>query len=269
VRARWLRAIGAGLMLSIVGGLVVARLFYPRLLYPAPQRDAYAPAEGRLLELKSRDRVRVHATQLTGAHDGPVVVYFHGNGVVMGDVLWMARELRQRGLGVVIAEYRGYGLSAGPRPTERGLYEDAEAVLTALRREGIGPERVVLFGESLGTGVAVEMAIRGHGFALVLVTPYTSIPEAASRFVWGLPAHLLMAERFDSLDKARRVTVPVLIVHGTRDTVVPYAMGVKLASALPRSRLITVEGGSHNDLFLGDGARLFDEVSSFVRRADP
>jgi pimeloyl-ACP methyl ester carboxylesterase len=76
-----------------------------------------------------------------------VIVYFHGNGVVMGDDLWMARELARRHFGVVLCEYRGYGLSAGLAPGEAGLYEDAETVLSALAARGIGPERVVLFGE--------------------------------------------------------------------------------------------------------------------------
>ncbi len=108
-----------------------------------------------------------------------MLVYFHGNGVAMGDVLWMAREFRRRGLGVVLCEYRGYGLSVGSTPSEAGLYADADAILAWLRAEGIGSERIALFGESLGTGVAVEMAARGHSASVVLVTPYTSIPEVA------------------------------------------------------------------------------------------
>lgn len=265
---RGVRALLVGLVLAAAGLVLAARLYYPRLLYPAPRSDPYAPGEGRLLTLTSRDGVPVHATELLGPKDAPVVVYFHGNGVAMGDVLWMAREFAQRGIGVVLAEYRGYGLSADAGlPSEAGLYEDAEAVLAALGRDGIGPERIALFGESLGTGVAVEMATRGRGASLVLVTPYTSIPEVASRFVLGLPVRALMRERFDSLAKAPRVVVPTLLLHGTDDGVVPYAMGVKLTSALPSARLITVQGGHHNDLFLGEGWRRLDDVAQFVRAA--
>ena len=220
------------------------------------------------MKLTARDGVPVRAAEFSGPKDAPVIVYFHGNGVVMGDVLWMAHEFLQRGVGVVLAEYRGYGLSAESSqasPSEAGLYADAEAVLAALASEGIEPKRIALFGESLGTGVAVEMAARGHGASLVLVTPYTSIPAAASRFVFGLPVQLLMRERFDSLAKAPRITAPALLLHGTDDGVVPYSMGAKLAATLPRARLITVQGGHHNDLFLGEGARFFDEVVNFVR----
>jgi pimeloyl-ACP methyl ester carboxylesterase len=265
---RWLRCAGLGILLAIAAILLAARMYYPRLLYPAPQGDAHAPGEGELLTVTARDGVTVHATELVGPKDGTVLVYFHGNGVAMGDVLWMAREFVRRGIGVVLAEYRGYGLSSGAAvpPSEGGLYEDAEAVLAALRAKGVGPERIALFGESLGTGIAVEMAARGRGSALVLVTPYTSIPEVASRFVFGLPAGVVMRERFDSLAKAARVRVPALLLHGTHDGVVPYAMSTKLAKALPQARLITVEAGHHHDLFLGERWRLFDEVVDFVRR---
>ena len=88
---------------------MAARAYYPRLLYPAPRRDVHAPAEGRLLTVRARDGVTVHATEFLGPKGAPVIVYFHGNGVVMGDVLWMAREFLRRGVGVVLSEYRGYG----------------------------------------------------------------------------------------------------------------------------------------------------------------
>ena len=125
----------------------------------------------------------------------------------------------------------------------------------------------MLFGESLGTGVAAEMAARGRGAALVLVTPYTSIPDIGehltSRFPI-LPVRLLMREQFATLEKAPRIAVPALVLHGTDDEVVPFAMGQRVAAALPRGRLVSVPGGHHNDLFLGPGARFFDEVAAFV-----
>jgi fermentation-respiration switch protein FrsA (DUF1100 family) len=263
---RVLGLVGLGLLLMTSAAALAAHLYYPRLLYPAPRSDPESPAEGKLLTLRARDGAIVHATELEGPAGAPVIVYFHGNGVVIGDDLWMAREFVRRGVGVVLCEYRGYGLSVSSRaPSETGLYDDAEAVLVALAERGIARERITLFGESLGTGVASEMAARGLGAAVVLVTPYTSIPEVASRFVFGLPVGWLMRERFDSFAKARRVSVPALLLHGTADEIVPYDMGVRLAATFPRARLITVAGGHHNDLFLGEGWRLFDEVVRFVR----
>jgi pimeloyl-ACP methyl ester carboxylesterase len=265
---RYLRRVLVSLVLGYAALALVARALYPRILYPAPQADAHAPGEGKLLTLRARDGVAVHATELALPAGAPVLVYFHGNGVVMGDVLWMGREFVRRGLGVVVCEYRGYGLSAGPAPGEEGLYLDAEAVLDDLAARGVDRARVTLFGESLGTGVAAEMAARGRGAGLVLVTPYTSITDMGEHVTAGLPilpVRLLMRERLATLDKAPRITIPTLVLHGTDDEVVPYAMGRRLAEALPRARLVTVPGGHHNDVFLGPGARFFDEVAGFVR----
>jgi len=265
---RWLWRAGIFIVVLAGAAVLVARGAYPRLLFPAPQRDAFAPGDGRLLTTLARDGVTVHATQFLGPRSSPVIVYFHGNGVVMGDELWMAHEFLRRGLGVVLAEYRSYGLSSGSGPpSEPGLYADAEAVLALLAAQGIAAERIALFGESLGTGVAAEMAARGHGSSLVLVAPFTSIPEVASRFAFGLPVRLLMREHFDTLAKSARVAVPVLVLHGTDDAVVPYAMGVKLAARLRHARLISVAGGHHTDLFLGPGVGRFDDVASFIQRS--
>ena len=246
--------------------LLLVRQLYPRWLYPAPQHDANAPAEGELLTLRASDGATVHATAFSLRDAAEVLVYFHGNGVVMGDVLWVAREFVRRGLGVVLCEYRGYGLSAGSAPGEAGLYADAESVLTALSQRGVGPERVALFGESLGTGVAAEMAARQRGSALILVTPYTSIPQVAARFVVGLPVRLLMRERFDTLAKAPKIATPTLVLHGTADEVIPYSFGVGVANALPHGLLVTVPGAHHNDIFLGRGFVYFDRVVEFVHR---
>jgi pimeloyl-ACP methyl ester carboxylesterase len=245
-----------------------ARALYPRILYPAPQKDPHAPGEGKLLTLRAKDGVAVHAIELALPANAPVLVYFHGNGVVMGDVLWMGREFVRRGLGVVLCEYRGYGLSSGPAPDEAGFYLDAEAVLDDLAARDVGRDRIALFGESLGTGVAAEMAARGRASSLVLVTPYTSIPDMGDHVISRmpiLPVRLLMRERFATLEKAARITVPTLVLHGTEDEVVPYAMGQRIAATLPRARFITVPSGHHNDLFLGQGARFFDEVTQFTR----
>lgn len=260
------------MLLTVVGAylalVIGAWAFYPKLVFPAPRADAHAPGEGKLLILRAADGIAVHAIELALPVDAPVMVYFHGNGVVMGDVLWMGREFVRRGLGVVICEYRGYGLSAGTAPSEEGLYRDAEAVLDALAARGVGPDRVALFGESLGTGVAAEMAARGRGASLVLVSPYTSMPDMGVHLTARLPilpVRLLMRERLATLEKAPRIAIPALVLHGTDDELIPEDMGRRVAAALPRARFVSVPGGHHNDSFLGAGARFFDEVAGFVR----
>jgi pimeloyl-ACP methyl ester carboxylesterase len=252
----------------LVGGyaaLVGASKFgYRALLYPAPQRGLdVAPSGATLRTFETRDGTPVQALSYAaseGTGKQRTVVFFHGNGETIADSAGIAQRMTARGLGFVAVEYRGYGNSPARDPHEQGLYDDAEAVLTGLQREGLTPADTVLWGVSLGSGVAVEMATRGHGARLILSTPYTSIPDVAARVMPLLPMRLVIGDRFDSLSKAGKVNLPTLILHGDRDGVVPYDMGVTLSKAIAGAELITVLGGGHNDLFAREGERLFDAI---------
>jgi hypothetical protein len=244
--------------------LALARAGYRAVLFPAPRGTHVPVPDGAsLVRFAARDGVTAHALLLPApAPDAPTLVQFHGNGETIADNVPLAEALRARGVGVLLVEYRGYGVSQGAPPSEVGLYLDAEAALDELARRGVGPERVVLWGTSLGTGVAAEMASRGRGARLVLVTPYTSIPELAARYAPLLPAAAIIVDRFDTLAKAPRLALPALVIHGDRDEVVPYDMGRAVAAALPSARLVTVPGGHHNDLFAKDGPRLLDAIAA-------
>lgn len=221
------------------------------LIYPAPQTDARPlPADAQVVERVASDGVPVHAIWIADdtnsvAARAPAIVYFHGNGNVAGDALGLARRARERGAAMLLAEYRGYGRSREGSPCEEGLYRDAEAVLAFLRDQGFGPERTVLWGYSLGSGVATEMALRGHASRLVLQAPFTSIPAMGSaRFPWA-PVRLLIGDRYDNLAKAERIRVPTLVVHGDADEIVPFAMGVELAKAIRGAELLAVPELTH------------------------
>lgn len=213
--------------------------------------------------LVARDGAPVHAIELPGGADAKTVVYFHNNRMTAESSAGVARALRDRGLGVLVVEYRGYGASRGGAPTEDGLYGDADAALDMLAARGIGPGRVVLCGASLGTGVAAEMARRGRGGSLVLVTPYTSIPDLVTDAAPLVPASVLMADHFDTLSKARDIRVPTLVIHGDADEIVPFAMGMRVAGAIEGARVLRVPNGRH-DLFACDGARLVDAIAALA-----
>ena len=245
--------------------LVLGHLFYRRLLYPgAARRDIEPPFDAKLLTCMASDGVTVHALEFASSPYAGTIVYFHGNGEVVGDDVWIARELVKRGFHVVLAEYRGYGVSAPGQPTETGLYADAEAILASLTARGIDATRIALWGMSLGTGVAAEMARRGRGQVLVLVAPYTSIVDVAAQYVPILPAGLLMEDRFDTLAKAASIHTRTLVLHGTQDEVVPFVMGRRVAGAIAGATFVPVEGGHHNDLFLGPGWRWFAVAQTFI-----
>jgi alpha-beta hydrolase superfamily lysophospholipase len=222
----------------------------------------------RLLTIYADDGAPVIAAQFPPTVDrARTLVIFHGNGETIGGRVQLAEDLRARGLGVVLAEFRGYGLatSSGP-PDEAGLYRDAAAILDELERQGIGPQRVALMGISLGTGVAAEMAARGRAATLILVSPYTSISAMAAGVTPFLPTGLLCPDRFDTLSKAPRVHVPTLVIHGEADEVVPFAMGQQVAAAIPGALLRAVRGGYHNDLFVNDREELEDAIARQAQR---
>lgn len=254
-------------MVSLYGLVLLAGCTgYRRVLFPAPRDTAPEPPAGASLrELRAADGAPVQALYFPAPAGAPTVVHFHGNGDSLRRGVSFGVELARRGLGVLLVEYRGYGSSPGT-PTEEGLYLDARAALDALAAEGVGPERVVLSGTSLGTGVAAEMASRGRGGALVLITPYTSIPRLAGRFAPFLPTSWLISDRFDTLAKAPRIKLRALVIHGDADEVVPYDMGQDVAAALD-AQMITVPGGHHNDLFARRGAELLDAIAAHARRA--
>ena len=234
-------------------------------LYPAPRSPR--PAElrgGQLHTARVRGVPDVHVLLAPGPAGAATVVHFHGNGEQLADSVPLAQCLRELGLGVALVEYPGYGVAARGSPSEGALYHVAERALALVRAApGVDPGRLVLQGQSLGAAVATEMASRGHGRRLVLLSAFTSIPALAARFVPLLPLRWMVHDRFDNLAKAPSVHQPALVVHGSRDAVVPAAMGRALASALPRARFELVEGARHNDLFCHEVT--LEHVAAFAR----
>ncbi|MBI5533255.1 MAG: alpha/beta hydrolase [Deltaproteobacteria bacterium] len=243
--------------------VLAAALFYRNLLYPAPaQFPSDVPAGAELIEARASDGVNVRALMFRGQEGAPVAVYFHGNGETMGHDVWIARELLRRGLGVVLAEYRGYGLSqAEAGPTEQGLYADAHAVIEAVLARGVARDRMVLVGHSLGTGVATEMARRARYRAVALVSPYTSIVDMARRSAPPIfPVSLIVRDRFDTLSKAPNVDAPVLVVHGASDGFIPLPMGQRVCDAFPHCEMMVVQGGHHGDVMAVEPDRVFGGI---------
>lgn len=274
-----LRRIVLGLLVALpvayAALCVVARVGYTHLLFPAPELHVVPKLDetkAKLLKLPQADGSHTAAIHLPApAPSALTFVILHGNGEVMFDELGHAEELAARGHGALLVEYRGYGTTFGPAPSEAMLYEDGAAALDYLEREGVARERIVLWGWSLGSGVAAELARRGHGRRVVLLAPYTSMIDMGRRFAPFLPVSLLMAHRLDTLEKAPSIAQPVLVVHGDADELIPFEMGERVAKALPVGRLLRVEGGGHADL-LTPGARgrppaseLYDQIVAFAR----
>jgi fermentation-respiration switch protein FrsA (DUF1100 family) len=217
--------------------LVATRSVARTYVFPAPRAVGAVPADVVVDSTWTRSGIPVRALELRAHSEDRTIVHFHNNRQTAEDVIDLGRALRDLGFNVVLTEYRGYGASRADRPSEEGLYEDAEAVLDLLATRGITSDRIVLWGTSLGTGVAAEMARRGRGSRLVLVSPYTAIPDLVSNLVPLLPARFLVPDQFDTRAKTKEICIPALVVHGDSDEIVPLWMGEMLARAPKRAPL--------------------------------
>lgn len=246
------------------GGLVLVLFFMQRSLLYVPIHGWISAHKMGLqnasdITYQTRDGLTLQGWYQKAEPGKPTLVLFHGNqGKLATRAPQMQAALKQ-GFGVLATSYRGYSDNPG-KPTEDGLYADAEAALAYLNQQGITNQNIILVGRSLGTGIAVEMATRHELNAIVLITPYTSIADAAQHHYWYVPAKWLVRDRFDNLKKAGEIDEPVLIFHGTSDKVVPYDMGQELYDAIDSPKhFITVENGNHN-------AWDFDWLMGEVRR---
>lgn len=208
-----------------------------------------------------------------GTQGMPTVVLFHGNAGNIGHRGFKARLFLDAGFGLVLAEYRGYGGNPG-EPSEEGFYADGRAVMAALPSLGVPSNQVVLYGESLGTGVAVKMAAEAAQAgtpvaALVLEAPFTSTADTGAVHYPFLPVHLLMKDRYASIERIADVSAPVFVVHGEQDRTVPQKLGRQLFEAAqePKEALWLATAG-HNDVFEhGAGPAVIDFLRRYVSGA--
>jgi uncharacterized protein len=232
----WLSAIAVGGYGTLIGALF---LLQRRLLFrPGRSRPELGELAGlgvRKVTLTTADRLALVSWYRPPPSGRPVILYFHGNGGHIGYRAERLRRFADEGLGVLLLEYRGYGGNPGS-PCERGLYTDAEAAIAFLERQEIAPDRLVLWGESLGSAVAVDMAARREVAAVVLEAPFTSIVAVARLRYPYLPAAMLVRDRFDSLARIDRIRSPLLVMHGGRDGVVPIRLGRTLFDAAPQPK---------------------------------
>jgi fermentation-respiration switch protein FrsA (DUF1100 family) len=217
----------------LVGGLY---LFQRHLLYfpdgSRPELGELAALGIREVRVTTADGLSLLSWYLPPHDDRPVVAYFHGNGGHIGYRAERLRRFARSGYGVLMLEYRGYGGNPGT-PSEAGLYADGAAALDFLEHEGTMPNRLVLYGESLGSGVAVYLAARREIAALILEAPFTSVAEVAQYHYSFIPASALVRDRFEALSSIGKVKAPILVLHGDRDRVVPVRFGHALFDAAP------------------------------------
>lgn len=220
----------------------------------------------------SADGTRLHGWffQTELRPETATIVYFHGNGGNISNVSWVGQWFAKRGFNVLLFDYRGYGASEGDVGPESALYADGDAAVAfVVNKKGANSQRVVLYGQSLGTAVVADVASRQHVGAVVLESGFSSASSVASTALPWLPRwlHFLGKNRFESAQKLAAVRAPVLIAHGDPDPVIPTEHAHLLfASANEPKQLLVVPGGGHN-IFGSRGDRYLSQVERFIRES--
>jgi fermentation-respiration switch protein FrsA (DUF1100 family) len=249
------------------GGFVALAYAAQRSLMYHPERLHTPPAAAGLFDaqevvLDTADGEKVIVWNVPAKDGKPLILYFHGNAGSLRQRADRFRALASFGYGIVALSYRGYGGSTGS-PSEAGLMADAEAAY-AFAAARTPAQRIVVFGESLGTGVAVGLAAIHPIGGLILEGAFTSAIDVGVRTYWFLPVALLMKDPFRSDTRIGKLAVPLLMLHGVRDGVVPIALGERLfALANEPKRIVRFADGGHVDL---DRYGALDAVRTFIEQ---
>lgn len=215
-----------------------------------------------IINLQSAPDIQFDAWHWPARDNMPTLVFFHGNGQAYQ--FWVNKMMlfHRQGYGIYFTDYRGYGGVNG-KPTELGIYEDARAHLDAFfKKTNIPSNKLIYFGESLGTGVTTQMATEFPPKAIIYESAYSATSDVAKGRYWMFPVDLLMKDQFRSIDKIKDLTMPKLFIHGDKDFVVPIRYGHALYDAAPEPKQwITIENSGHNNLY-DNGAQL--HISEFL-----
>src|SRR5438309_4542400 len=267
-----------GLVLAYVGLVILAWRFQERLAFPAPRAPLPDPkragvANGEEVEVTTADGTRLVGWYLAStilhqpsqpSQPAAGLLWFYGNGETVAAIWPIVREFQPPGTAVLVVDYPGYGGSGG-RATEPALYAAAEAgYATLATRPGVDPQRIYVYGRSLGSAVAIYTAARRPVAGLILESPFTSA-AAMARHHYGLFPRFLLHLSLDNLTAGKRVDCPLLPFHGDADRLQPTAMGMAVALAAPGPvEVVLLHGSGHNDTYEIGGRAYRDKMWAFI-----
>ena len=259
------------LLLSLITAEAEAAMENYFLYFPEPDLTM-TPGNVRLdyedVIFKADDDTELHGWFVPGDNTNQVVLFFHGNAGNISHRVDNLLRLNRLGLSVFIFDYRGYGRSQG-EPSESAIYSDARRALSWLANRGYKQESIIYFGRSIGAAVALQLAIEEPPRGLILESPFTSVAGMGKRHYPILYRLLgwLVKDQYDNEEKISRLKAPLLLIHGTADSIVPVAMGQKLyALAPPPKQIYLIDGADHNDGFYLDEDEYWGTWKTFLNQ---
>ena len=226
-------------------------MYHPNLSLGSP--ESHRIPEVMPIKLNSSGNLSITSWFKMASSSKPVLIFFHGNAGHIGDLAVKVRPYVEAGFGILLVGYRGYGGNPG-KPSEKGLYEDATAALEFLLMSGVTSDQWVLYGESLGAAIAVEMAVRFNFSApvasVILEAPFTSMADVAIKRYPFVPINLFLKDKYNSVSKIDKITSPLMILHGDKDEIISQKLGIKLFDAANEPKFsLWINGAGHNDLY--------------------
>jgi hypothetical protein len=243
---------------------IAMRMLQHQLIYnpshTLPNRIKAHANDMNVIKLQTKDGLTLMSWYKPAQKNQPTVLICHGNAGTIATRMTLARALMEAGFGVFLLEYRGYGGNTG-KPTEQGFYQDAHTAYHFLRKQNIQNNDIILYGESLGTGVAIQLATKYKIAAVILQSPYTSLPALARyHYPWVL---IRPTEQYDSLGRIKKIKAPLMILHGKADTLVPYQHGLQLFNAAHQPKIMVsfTHQGHHR---LWESPKFMPKVIQFI-----
>ena len=260
-------------ILILLAGIILFFCFYAQIenffvFHPDTDLDMRPEQLGLAYEsvsFKTSDGTTLHGWVFSLAEKSPVILFCHGNAGNISHRLHNIEGLLKSGFQVFIFDYRGFGKSQG-RPSREGVYQDGLAAYDFLVKERhISPHRIILFGRSLGGAVATEIAVKRKANRLILESTFTSTKAMARTMPLFALLSAFLPAHYNNLKKIKTITIPILIIHGNRDEIIPFTMGEQLfeAGSDPKA-FYTIEGAGHNDTWLIGGSRYFETLRQFI-----
>ena len=251
------------------GGLIaISFIFQRNLLYhPSPGNmdpAVYGVPEMERVHIQAQDGLQLVAWYRSAEEGKQTILFLHGNAGHIGHRSGKVKLYLDKGYGVLLLSYRGFGSNAGS-PTEVNLYIDGRAALKFLTERHVPLKKLAIYGESLGTGVAVELARHVSINCLILEAPFTSVPDLAAHHYFFLPVSLLVKDRFASLKKITEIKSPTYFIHGEFDRVIPWSFGKRLYEAAPNPKeLLLITNAGHNNLYdYGVGEKVIEFLEKY------